>query len=77
MKNGVTFSLPHRLEIEVADLLVQKIPCAQKVRFFCEKMEQTPLLLLSEWHAHLLGAIVLLYVDTMDGKIGEHRKHIP
>ena len=33
MKNGVTFSLPHRLEIEVADLLVQKIPCAQKVRF--------------------------------------------
>ena len=33
MKNGVTFSLPHRLEIEVAELLVQRIPCAQKVRF--------------------------------------------
>jgi glutamate-1-semialdehyde aminotransferase len=33
MKSGVTFSLPHKLEIEVADLLVQNIPCAQKVRF--------------------------------------------
>lgn len=33
MKSGVTFSLPHKLEVEVAELLVQKIPCAQKVRF--------------------------------------------
>ena len=33
MKNGVTFSLPHTLEMEVAELLVDMIPCAEKVRF--------------------------------------------
>ncbi len=33
MKNGVTFSLPHKLEMEVAEKLVQIIPCAEKVRF--------------------------------------------
>jgi glutamate-1-semialdehyde aminotransferase len=33
MDNGVTFSLPHRLETEVAELLVEMIPCAEKVRF--------------------------------------------
>lgn len=33
MENGVTFSLPHRLEMEVAEILVEMIPCAEKVRF--------------------------------------------
>ena len=33
MENGVTFSLPHRLEAEVAEILVDMIPCAEKVRF--------------------------------------------
>jgi glutamate-1-semialdehyde 2,1-aminomutase len=33
MQNGVTFSLPHKLEMEVAELLVEMIPCAEKVRF--------------------------------------------
>ncbi len=33
MNSGVTFSLPHRLETEVAELLVEMIPCAEKVRF--------------------------------------------
>ena len=33
MKNGVTFSLPHRLEMEVAEKLIEIIPCAEKVRF--------------------------------------------
>ena len=33
MKNGVIFSLPHRLEMEVAEKLIEIIPCAQKVRF--------------------------------------------
>ncbi len=33
MDSGVTFSLPHRLETEVAELLVEMIPCAEKVRF--------------------------------------------
>ncbi len=33
MECGVTFSLPHRLETEVAELLVEMIPCAEKVRF--------------------------------------------
>lgn len=33
MESGVTFSLPHRLETEVAELLVEMIPCAEKVRF--------------------------------------------
>jgi glutamate-1-semialdehyde 2,1-aminomutase/spore coat polysaccharide biosynthesis protein SpsF len=33
LKNGVSFSLPHRLEIEVAEKLVAMIPCAEMVRF--------------------------------------------
>jgi len=33
MKSGVTFSLPHKLEMEVAEKLIQIIPCAEKVRF--------------------------------------------
>jgi len=33
MERGVTFSLPHRLETEVAELIVEMVPCAEKVRF--------------------------------------------
>ncbi len=33
MDNGTIFSLPHPLEMEVAELLVHYIPCAEKVRF--------------------------------------------
>ena len=33
MKNGVIFSLPHTLEMEVAEKLIDIIPCAEKVRF--------------------------------------------
>jgi glutamate-1-semialdehyde 2,1-aminomutase len=33
MESGVTFSLPHQLEMEVAEMLVEMIPCAEKVRF--------------------------------------------
>ena len=33
LKKGVSFSLPHRLEIEVAEKLVAMVPCAEMVRF--------------------------------------------
>tara|TARA_B110000261_G_C13086565_1_gene358091 strand:- start:445 stop:1719 length:1275 start_codon:yes stop_codon:yes gene_type:complete len=33
MQNGVTFSLPHTLEMEVAEKLIDIIPCAEKVKF--------------------------------------------
>ena len=33
IQNGVSFSLPHRLEMEVAEKLISMIPCAEKVRF--------------------------------------------
>jgi len=33
LHNGVTFSLPHKLEMEVAEKLIDLIPCAEKVRF--------------------------------------------
>lgn len=33
LRNGVTFSLPHRLEMEVAERLVEMVPSAEKVRF--------------------------------------------
>lgn len=33
LKKGISFSLPHRLEIEVAELLAEVIPCAEMVRF--------------------------------------------
>ena len=33
LEKGVTFSLPHQLETEVAELLIELVPSAQKVRF--------------------------------------------
>ena len=33
IENGVTFSLSHRLEAEVAELIVSMVPCAEMVRF--------------------------------------------
>ncbi len=33
LANGVSFSLPHPMETELAQLLVKHIPCAEKVRF--------------------------------------------
>lgn len=33
LKRGITFSLPHRLEAELAERLVEAIPCAEQVRF--------------------------------------------
>lgn len=33
LSNGIVFSMPHRLEMEVAEKLVDMIPCAQMVRF--------------------------------------------
>lgn len=33
LKNGISFSLPSRLEYEVASLLVDIVPCAEMVRF--------------------------------------------
>lgn len=33
MASGVSFSLPHRLEMEVAEKVVEIVPCAEKVRF--------------------------------------------
>jgi glutamate-1-semialdehyde 2,1-aminomutase len=33
IQNGVTFSLPHRLEMEVSEKIVSMVPCAEKVRF--------------------------------------------
>ncbi len=33
LKNGVSFSLPHILESEVAEKIVELVPCAEKVRF--------------------------------------------
>lgn len=33
IEKGVSFSLPHRLEMEVAEKLVEMIPCAEMVRF--------------------------------------------
>ena len=34
LKQGSIFSLPHPLEVEVAERLVELIPCAERVRFF-------------------------------------------
>src|ERR1019366_8947159 len=33
MQSGLSYSLPHRLEVEVAELLCEVIPCAEMVRF--------------------------------------------
>lgn len=31
--NGVIYSLPHRLEMEVAEMIIERVPCAEAVRF--------------------------------------------
>ena len=33
LKEGITFSMPHPLEVELAELLVKTIPCAEMVRY--------------------------------------------
>jgi glutamate-1-semialdehyde 2,1-aminomutase/spore coat polysaccharide biosynthesis protein SpsF len=33
LRNGVSFSLPHRLEVEVAEKFTAMIPCAEMIRF--------------------------------------------
>lgn len=33
LDDGIIFSLPHPLEVEVAELVVELVPCAEKVRF--------------------------------------------
>ncbi len=33
LKNGITLSLPHRLEFEVSELITELVPCAEMVRF--------------------------------------------
>ncbi|MCH7576052.1 MAG: aminotransferase class III-fold pyridoxal phosphate-dependent enzyme [Candidatus Marinimicrobia bacterium] len=33
MKNGVIFTLPHRLEVEVAEKIISMVPCAEMVRY--------------------------------------------
>ncbi|MGE0483646.1 MAG: aminotransferase class III-fold pyridoxal phosphate-dependent enzyme [Gammaproteobacteria bacterium] len=33
LEQGTIFSLPHRLEVEVAELIVDMVPCAEQVRF--------------------------------------------
>ncbi|MDT0602858.1 aminotransferase class III-fold pyridoxal phosphate-dependent enzyme [Thalassotalea castellviae] len=33
LKSGVSFSLPHQLETEVAELIIDSVPCAEMVRF--------------------------------------------
>lgn len=33
MKNGVTFSLSHSIEIDVANMIIEAVPCADQVRF--------------------------------------------
>lgn len=33
LKDGIIFSMPHRLEMQVAEQLVEMIPCAEMVRF--------------------------------------------
>ena len=33
VRDGASFSLPHRLEVEVAEMLTERIPCAEMVRF--------------------------------------------
>lgn len=33
LDDGVIFSLPHRIEMEVAEAIVEMVPCAEKVRF--------------------------------------------
>ncbi len=33
LKKGVSYSLPHPLEVEVAELIVDMVPCAEMVRF--------------------------------------------
>ncbi|MFA6389986.1 MAG: aspartate aminotransferase family protein [Patescibacteria group bacterium] len=41
LENGITYSLPHKLEVELAEKLIEIIPCADMVRFVKNGVDAT------------------------------------
>lgn len=74
--NGVTFSLPHILETEVAELLVEIIPCAEMVRFGKNGSDATSAAIrIARAYTEREHVIVCGYHGWQDWYIGSTARH--
>lgn len=74
--NGVTFSLPHILETEVAELLVEMIPCAEMVRFGKNGSDATSAAIrIARAYTEREHVIVCGYHGWQDWYIGSTTRH--
>ena len=68
MEQGMSFSLPHPIEVEVSELLCELIPCAEMVRL--GKTARTSQRLPSAWPALLPSGRKLSVAAITAGRIG-------
>lgn len=68
LENGVTFSLSHSLEVEVAEKLIDLVPCAEMVRFGKNGTDSTSAAI--RLARAYTKKILCSFVVTMDGKTG-------
>jgi len=77
IENGVSFSLPHILEMEVAELLVEMIPCADMVRFGKNGTDATSAAIrLARAYTEREHVLVCGYHGWQDWYIGSTSRHL-
>jgi glutamate-1-semialdehyde 2,1-aminomutase len=77
LENGVIFSLPHVLEAEVAEMLVELIPCAEMVRFGKNGTDATSAAIrLARAHTGRERILVCGYHGWQDWYIGSTARHL-
>lgn len=77
LENGVSFSLPHILEMEVAELLVEMIPCAEMVRFGKNGSDATSAAIrLARAYTTREHVVVCGYHGWQDWYIGSTTRHL-
>lgn len=77
MKNGVIFSMPHKLETELAELICKIIPCAESVRFSKNGSDATAgAIRLSRAYTNREHIAVCGYHGWQDWYIGSTARHL-
>jgi len=77
LDNGVSFSLPHPLEMEVAEMLVEMIPCAEMVRFGKNGTDATSAAIrLARAYTGREHVVVCGYHGWQDWYIGSTSRHL-
>jgi len=77
LKDGVIFSLPHPVEVEVAEKLVEMVPCAEQVRFGKNGSDATSgAIRLARAHTRRDHVAVCGYHGWQDWYIGSTTRHL-